>query len=104
MRTIQAALIVVAATAAPGASAPLDQDQAPVAVVNLVRPEYPPIAQSARVQGQVTVALVIRRDGSVAEASVDIKELGAAPIVSSQMGEAARVAAVTSRFGCHGCT
>ena len=59
------------------------------------RPVYPQIAQSARVQGDVEVAVDVRRDGSVAAAEV----VRGVPLLNQAVVDAARRA----RFECRGC-
>jgi TonB family protein len=59
------------------------------------RPAYPQIAQSARVQGEVEVAVDVRPDGSVAAAQV----LRSIPLLDQAALDATRRA----RFECRGC-
>jgi periplasmic protein TonB len=62
----------------PPAPAPVVQDTGPVRVaagqgpglIKRVEPRYPPIAQTARLEGRVVVDAVIRRDGTVSEVKV----------------------------------
>jgi periplasmic protein TonB len=62
----------------PPAPAPVVQDTGPVRVaagqgpglIKRVEPRYPPIAQTARIEGRVVVDAVIRRDGTVSEVKV----------------------------------
>jgi TonB family protein len=59
------------------------------------RPVYPQIARSARVQGDVEVAVDVRPDGSVAAVQV----VRGIPLLDQAVTEAARRA----RFECRGC-
>jgi TonB family protein len=62
----------------------------------LVRPAYPQIARSARVQGVVTLALTVGTDGRVESTSVE-RDI---PLLSRAAVEAAR----DSAFLCRGCS
>lgn len=62
----------------------------------LVVPAYPPLAQSARVQGVVIVALTVGIDGRVDSATVE-RDI---PLLS----RGALAAAMDSGFICRGCT
>jgi TonB family protein len=64
--------------------------------VELPHPVYPPIAQAARVQGNVEVSVTVRPDGSVAAAAVTGANI---PL----LGPAAVDAAKNARFECRGC-
>lgn len=62
----------------PPAPAPVVQETGPVRVaagqgpglIKRVEPRYPPIAQTARLEGKVVVDAIIRRDGTVSEVNV----------------------------------
>lgn len=62
----------------PPAPAPVVQDTGPVRVsagqgpglIKRVEPRYPPIAQTARLEGRVVVDAIIKRDGTVSEVKV----------------------------------
>ena len=62
----------------------------------LVIPEYPQIAQSARVSGVVIVAMTVNADGRVESATLERD----VPLLSPKVMEAAR----DSGFICRGCT
>jgi TonB family protein len=62
----------------------------------LVTPAYPPIAQAARVQGVVIVALTVAADGRVQSATIE----RGVPLLSHDVLAAAR----DSGFICRGCT
>jgi TonB family protein len=91
--------LVASAACAASASAQARGDAAaiePVLVpVEWPRPVYPQIAQSARVQGEVEVAVDVRPDGSVAAAEV----VRGVPLLNQAAVDAARGA----RFECRGC-
>ncbi|HEY4660597.1 MAG TPA: energy transducer TonB, partial [Terriglobales bacterium] len=73
-----------------------DASKADVKVVTLSTPIYPPLARTARVSGEVKIALQIRRDGTVASAVVSSGH----PLLQ----QAALESAQQSAFECTGCT
>ena len=80
------------AQSVPGSAAPT----ATIVPVHLPQATYPPIAQSARVQGDVEVTVNVRPDGSVAEAALTATSW---PL----LGPAALAAAKNATFECRGC-
>lgn len=89
-------LVAGGALALPGsalAQSPIREPR--IVPIEWPRPVYPQIAQSARVQGDVEVAVDVRPDGSVAAARV----VSGPPLLS----EAALVAARHARFECLAC-
>jgi TonB family protein len=70
--------------------------QAVVVPTNVPQPMYPPIAQSARVSGDVVFKIVVRPDGSVESAAVG----SGAPLLQEAGLKAARLA----QYECRGCT
>ena len=70
--------------------------QAVVVPTNVPQLVYPPIAESARVTGDVVVAVVVRPDGSVASAEVE----SGLPLLRDAALNAARQA----RYECRNCT
>jgi TonB family protein len=100
MRTLRVTAALVAfislANAAIAQSAPADPPSPVVVPIDLPRPPYPLIAQSARVQGELTVTVHVRADGTVASASVTGRDI---PLLSP----GALSAAQQSHFECRGC-
>lgn len=72
-----------------------DASKADVSVVNLSNPVYPPLARTARVWGDVEIALKIRKNGTVASAVVSSGH----PLLQ----QAALDSAQKSAFECRGC-
>jgi TonB family protein len=70
--------------------------KADVEVVTLSTPIYPPLARTARVWGDVEVALKVRKDGTVASAFVSSGH----PLLQQAALQSAR----KSAFECRGCT
>lgn len=70
--------------------------QAGVGPTSVPQPVYPAIAESARVTGDVAVALMVRPDGSVASAEVQ----SGPPLLRDAALKAAREAT----YECRGCT
>jgi TonB family protein len=70
--------------------------QAVVVPTSVPQPIYPPIAQSARVTGEVVVTVVVHPDGSVASAAVESGQ----PLLR----EVALTAARQAQYQCRGCT
>ena len=70
--------------------------QAVVVPTSVPQPVYPPIAESARVTGNVVVKVVVRPDGGVASATVE----SGAPLLR----EVALNAAQQAQYECRGCT
>jgi TonB family protein len=68
-----------------------------ITLVKLHPPTYPPLANNARIQGDVELALRIRPDGSVDSATV-LKS------THPWLAEAASESARRSQFDCRGCT
>ena len=83
--------LVAVVCAAPA----LAQPAATIVPVEWPRPIYPQIAQTARVQGQVEVAIDVRPDGSVAAVEV----VRGIPLLDHAVTDAARRA----RFECRDC-
>jgi TonB family protein len=81
---------------AQSAPQPAALSAATLVPVELPHPVYPPIAQAARVQGDVEVTVTVRPDGSVATAAVTGADM---PL----LGPAAVNAAKNARFECRGC-
>jgi TonB family protein len=81
---------------APAQSTVPDAQQTNVVLVKLSPPVYPPMAQNARITGDVTIQLAIRKDGSVASAEL----FSGHPMLSP----AALVSAKQSQFECKGCS
>src|SRR5262249_36590909 len=69
---------------------------APVVVLSRIELTYPPIAESARVEGRVRVQVGVRPDGSVSATTL----VDGVPLLSTVAFEAASRAS----FDCHGCT
>jgi TonB family protein len=70
--------------------------RAVVVPISVPQPVYPPIAESARVTGDVVVTVVVRPDGGVASAAVE----SGAPLLR----EVALKAAQQAQYECRGCT
>ncbi len=66
-----------------------------VVLTKLSPPVYPPLARQARIMGDVTVQVLIRKDGSVASAEV----ISGHPMLK----QAALDSAQKSQFECRGC-
>jgi hypothetical protein len=77
-------------------TSPAEQSQTGVVLVKLSPPVYPPIAQTANIQGDVNVMLGIRRDGSVESIAV----VSGPPLLH----RAALDSAQASQFECRGCS
>jgi TonB family protein len=90
-----AAWLTVAVLALVCAAPAVAQPDAAIVPVEWPRPVYPQIAQSARVQGDVEVAVDVRPDGSVAAVEV----VRAIPLLDHAVVNAVRRA----RFACRGC-
>lgn len=96
MRTINAGAWLTATVLAVVCGSPAAaQPAASIVPVEWPRPVYPQIAQSARVQGEVEVAVDVRPDGSVAAVEV----VRGIPLLDQAVTDAARRA----RFECRGC-
>jgi TonB family protein len=78
------------------AQSPADSGSPQAVPVSLPHPVYPPIAQSARVQGEVAVTVSVGADGSVASAQITGKDI---PLLSAAAIDAAK----KSTFECRGC-
>jgi TonB family protein len=89
-----AALVLPARAAAQASAAPV-VGQPVIVPLEWPRPVYPQIAQSARVSGDVEVAIDVHRDGTVAAAHV----VSGPPLLHQAVEDAARRA----RFECRGC-
>lgn len=91
------AILVVAAFGLLGRETASAQSGNSPAVIpfELIRPTYPPIAQSARVGGDVEVSLRVRSDGSIESGEV----ISGFPLLQ----DAALKAAMASRFECRLC-
>jgi TonB family protein len=70
--------------------------QAAVVITKLAQPNYPPLALEARIQGDVQIAVGVRRDGTVESASV----ASGHPI----LGRAALQSAQNSEYECRRCS
>ena len=70
-------------------------------VLSQIHVFYPPIAESARVQGKVDVRVSVRPDGTVAELAAGEAENRS---VEGLLRSAAVAAASGARFECRGCT
>ena len=70
--------------------------QAAVVITKLAEPSYPPLALQARIQGDVQIAVGVRRDGTVESASV----ASGHPI----LGRAALQSAQNSEYECWRCS
>jgi TonB family protein len=70
--------------------------QAAVVITKLAQPSYPPLALQARIQGDVQIAVGVRRDGTVESASV----ASGHPI----LGRAALQSAQNSEYECRRCS
>jgi TonB family protein len=79
------------------AQAPADSRSPQVVPVSLPHAVYPPIAQMARVQGEVEVTVSVGADGSVESAQVTGKDI---PLLAPAAIDAAK----KSTFECRGCT
>ena len=78
-----------------GAVPAVAQPGAAIVPVDWPRPAYPYIAQSARVEGEVEVAIDVRPDGSVAAVNI----VRSVPLLDQAVIDAAR----RTRFECRGC-
>jgi TonB family protein len=96
MRWIDAAARLTVTLLAVVCAAPaVAQPGARIVPVEWPRPVYPQIAQSARVQGEVEVAVDVRPDGGVAAVEV----VRGIPLLNQAVTDAAR----RTRFECRGC-
>ena len=96
MRWIDGAVrLTVAALTVVCAAPAVAQPGVAIVPVEWPRPVYPQIARSARVQGEVEVAVDVRPDGSVAAVQV----VRGIPLLDQAVTEAVRRA----RFECRGC-
>lgn len=65
-----AGLFLTPASAQPTTSSPVEVDSGPAILYDWVQPEYPVAARAAKLEGTVTVDLVVELDGSVTRESV----------------------------------
>src|SRR5215470_16164374 len=76
-------------------SAPTDL-QTTVVITKLADPSYPPLALQARIQGEVQIAIGVRKDGTLESASITSGH----PV----LGRAALESAQNSEYECQRCT
>jgi TonB family protein len=70
--------------------------QTTVAITKLAEPSYPPLGLQARIQGEVQIAVGVRRDGTLESASITSGH----PV----LGRAALESAQKSEYECRSCT